>query len=41
MVLAPMPIALDAENLIARGAGIVLLAVLLLYGLRARTPQPQ
>jgi hypothetical protein len=34
-VLAPIPVALDPENLLVRAAGVLLLAVLLIYALRS------
>jgi TRAP transporter 4TM/12TM fusion protein len=36
IVLAPMPIAFDAQNLLVRVAGVLLLAALLIYELRSR-----
>jgi len=36
IVLAPMPIALDAQNVLVRAAGVLLLAMLLIYQLRSR-----
>jgi TRAP transporter 4TM/12TM fusion protein len=35
LVLAPMPVALDPENLLVRAAGVLLLAALLIYELRS------